>query len=66
MIYKKGDRIEMIFMGNDPDPIAPGSQGIITHISEDVFGKGTAEVSVDWDNGRSLSVCLPQDKVKKI
>lgn len=66
-MYKVGDRIEMIHMGNDPDPIKSGTQGTITNVADfpPSMGGGT-QLSVKWDNGRTLGVCLPEDIVKLI
>jgi len=59
-----GDTIEMIEMINDPNPITPGTMGVVEDI---VLGFGSEEqLVVDWENGRSLQVILGVDKVKKI
>lgn len=58
---KAGDRIELVRMGEDPRPIEPGTQGTVKAVSD--FGRWQ-QVQVDWDNGRGLMLCLPQDKVR--
>ncbi len=58
-----GDRIELIYMGNDPHPIETGAQGTVTFVSD--LGDWT-QVGVKWDNGRRLMLCLPQDQIKKV
>ena len=57
-----GDRIELVFMPNDPDPIAPGTQGTVTDIKEFNFGEWEVQISVDWDNGRTLMLVVPPDE----
>lgn len=64
MDYKEGDRIEMIYMGNDPDPIPSGTQGTVTYVSK--MPDYETQIGVKWDNGRTLSVILPQDRIRKI
>jgi hypothetical protein len=63
-LYKEGDRIEMILMENDPRPIEPGTKGTVLTIHP--IGNNESQMQVKWDNGRSLMVLLPHDKVKKI
>lgn len=45
-----GDRVELLSMSNDPNPIPSGMQGTVQHID----GGGT--VHVTWDNGRNLGM----------
>lgn len=77
-----GQRIVLREMTNDPDPIPPGTGGVVTHVtlfanplpsSASVWEDGKlvqtqlpavpveAQVSVDWDNGRSLMLLVPKD-----
>lgn len=58
---KPGDRIELTHMPNDPDPIPTGSTGTVEKVTD--FGPWQ-QVTVDWDNGRSLHLCVPPDKVR--
>lgn len=61
MMYKKGTRIEMVQMENDPHPIEPGTKGTV----QSVFSSGSeTQLSVVWDNGRTLGVVLPVDRVR--
>ncbi len=46
----KDKRITLIRMGDDPDPIATGSQGTI------LFQDGIKQIHVNWDNGRGLAL----------
>ena len=63
-----GDTIEMIEMeGDDPHPILPGTKGIVDDIKSHRFDGGYEEhVDVSWENGRTLNLLLPHDKIKII
>lgn len=58
--YKAGDRVELISMMDDPDPIPAGSKGTVV----DVDDAGT--VHVQWDSGRSLGLLPREDRWRKI
>ncbi len=58
---KVGDRIRLIHMPEDPDPIAYGSLGTVRAIHPHL---GWTQVEVDWDNGRHLMLSLPDDVVE--
>lgn len=58
-----GDRIRLVQMGDDPNPIEPGAEGTVTFVSE--FGDGTHQIGVAWDNKRTLSL-VETDKWEKI
>lgn len=51
----KGARIRLGFMGDDPDPLPPGSLGTVT-------GGNGAQIYVDWDSGRSLILVVGVDR----
>lgn len=53
-----GDRIELVAMGDDPDPIPKGSKGTVTRVANTAWG---AQISVDWDNGRTLHLVEGED-----
>ena len=60
-----GDRICLIEMADDPDPIPTGEIGTVIGIShhdddEDVWH----QVDVKWDNGRNLMLTLPPDRIE--
>jgi hypothetical protein len=57
---KPGDRVILAFMGDDPDPIAPGSLGTVADI-EPCVRDNEVQVFVKWDNGRALSCICPPD-----
>ena len=66
MKYSNGDKIVLISMNDDPDPIPPGTKGVITNIHEVTEqGKTTTIITVDWEIRRSLNVILPVDKIRK-
>ncbi len=59
---KKGDRIELISMEDDPDPFAPGARGTVKFVAR--IDSHFSQVDVDWDNGRTLALSFPPDQVK--
>ena len=58
---KPGDRIELVLMENDPNPIAPGTKGTVKDVNQ--LGE-EAQIMVAWDNGRGLMLSYPHDKFK--
>lgn len=54
-----GDRIRLISMNNDPDPIAPGTCGVIVGIYPQ---SDWVQFDVQWDNGRTLMLSVPPDR----
>lgn len=57
-----GDRIRLVAMPDDPDPVAPGTTGTvrdILHISADVGP--FIQIEVMWDDGRRLMLSVPPD-----
>ena len=66
-MFAMGDRIELVRMGEDPDPIPPGEQGEVLMCTTYTHGDVTyTQVAVKWDCGRSLSVVLPVDRIRKV
>jgi hypothetical protein len=53
-----GQRIRMIEMPKDPCPIPKGTEGTVSGV---VRVQNSWQISVDWDNGRTLSVVSPPD-----
>ncbi len=50
---RKGDRIRLIEMPNDPDPIPAGSEGVVIEVTEGPL----AQIVVEWIGlTRSLSL----------
>lgn len=64
MTYAVGDKIRLTKMDNDPSPIAVGTCGVITDIT-DLHSMGK-QVSVNWENGRTLRLVLPEDEFEVI
>jgi hypothetical protein len=54
------DRIRLVSMPNDPDPIPVGSLGTVRSVHQH---GDWSQVDVAWDNGRQLMLCLPGDVV---
>jgi hypothetical protein len=65
---KVGDRIELIAMPDDLNPIPAGTRGTIEHINTVEFSKTDkfTQVHAQWDNGRTLMLSIPPDKVRVI
>jgi len=57
-----GDRIRLLAMPEDPDPIPSGSTGTVTRVTDGPV----AQISVDWDNGRTLSLVPGVDQFEVI
>jgi hypothetical protein len=62
MTPKIGDRIELLAMPNDPSPIPSGTKGKVEPITD--IGHGEHQVGVKWENGRTLMLILPHDKIR--
>jgi hypothetical protein len=61
---KSGDRIRLISMEDDPQPVEPGTEGTVTSISD--LGRDGQVVGVKWDNGRTLNVIPGADEYEII
>ena len=59
---KAGDRIRLLSM-DDPDPIPAGTTGTVVAVYPQ---SDWTQVDVDWDNGRSLMLSIPPDRIEKI
>ena len=60
---KPGDRIRLVAMPEDPDPILPGATGTVTAVRQYGFGRDAwQQVDVDWDDGRTLMLVVPPDE----
>jgi hypothetical protein len=71
-----GDRVELIDMPDDPNPIPEGTLGTVESMTDDSFD-GTKYIigvkwddeyiiGVKWDNGRTLNLCSKVDRVIKL
>lgn len=62
-IPKAGDRVRLVSMTDDPDPIPAGTTGTVAGVYPQ---NGWTQVDVDWDTGRSLMLSIPPDVVATI
>jgi hypothetical protein len=53
-----GRRIRLIAMPDDPDPLPRGSIGTVESAAD--FGDWQ-QITVRWNNGRTLRLCCPPD-----
>lgn len=60
----KGDRIRLIRMSDDPYPMESGSEGVVTHVNK--VSPLFTQISVRWDNGRSLMLLAGEDEFEVI
>jgi len=57
---KEGDKIVLVYM-KDEQGMTPGTKGVVTRVQEDPFEKDDLLISVDWENGRNLSIVSAED-----
>lgn len=62
--FAEGDRIRLVSMTNDPDPIEAGAAGTV-ELPPGWF-QDAWQIIVKWDNGRTLSLVVPPDVAEKI
>lgn len=58
--YPPGTRLELVCMGNDPNPVPPGTRGTVELVNS------LGDIEVNWDNGRSLSLIPGEDSFRKL
>lgn len=60
-----GDTIRLTYMPDDPNPIEPGTLGVVQEIS---FGAPFNEdyLTVNWENGRRLKLIVGLDEFERI
>lgn len=63
MKWEKGDRLMLVSMPLDPDPIMSGSIGTVVWVQD--LGDWQ-QIDVHWDNGRALMVVVPPDIVTRV
>lgn len=56
---KADDRIRLIAMPDDPDPIPAGTLGTVLRVADHGDWQ---QVEVAWDSGRSLMLVVPPDR----
>jgi hypothetical protein len=63
-----GDRIELLSMPDDPDPIPVGTRGTITYVGSELPSRRgpSRQYGVKWDNGRTLGLACPPDRVRRL
>lgn len=58
-----GNRIRLLAMHDDPDPIQIGQIGTVVGVTRHGGGQDEwFQVDVSWDNGRTLMLVLPPDE----
>ena len=58
-----GDRIRLVAMPDDPDPVPPGTAGTVRCARKCGSGRDARfQVDVEWDNGRKLMLSVPPDQ----
>ncbi|MEO8269082.1 MAG: DUF4314 domain-containing protein [Aureliella sp.] len=60
---KIGDRVRLISMPQDPDPIPLGTLGTVVRVQDQ---RDWYQVEVAWDNGRQLMLATPDDCVEVV
>jgi hypothetical protein len=61
---KEGDRIRLLKMDNDPNPIPVGTEGTVYSVSRRIAESHV--IGVKWDNGRTLCCIWPDDEIEVI
>ncbi|WP_413431546.1 DUF4314 domain-containing protein [Crateriforma spongiae] len=61
--FQHGDRVRLVSMTDDPDPVPAGSTGTVAGVYPQ---RGWLQLDVDWDNGRSLMLSIPPDVAERI
>ena len=57
-----GDRIRLVAMSDDPDPIQPGELGTVIAVHRHQGTPVWHQIDVAWDNGRTLMLVAPPDR----
>ena len=52
---RPGTRIRLIAMRDDPDPIPPGSEGVVVEVTDGAY----AQIIVDWQNSKRSLALIP-------
>ncbi len=60
-----GDRIVLLSMPDDPDPVPVGTEGTVEDVN-DVEPGAFTQVEVRRDNGRRLMLSMPPDEVRVV
>lgn len=65
-MIEPGDRIRLLEMPDDPQPIPVGTEGTVVDVSYCKIAGGYTQISVRWDNGRGLQLVVPPDRFEKV
>lgn len=61
-IPSNGDRIRLVAMADDPNPIRAGQTGTVIGVSSHGSARDTwHQLDVAWDDGRTLMLVSPPD-----
>ena len=64
---RKGDRIRLVAMADDPDPVPEGEVGTVVGVARHGGGNNTwHQIDVAWDNGRTLMLVVPPDRFEMV
>ena len=59
---KAGDRIRLIAMPDEPDPVPAGTLGTVLGVCSFDGPDAFHQIDVAWDNGRTLMLVTPPDR----
>jgi hypothetical protein len=65
-MWQVGDRIELVAMPDDPNPVRKGTRGTVREVMLEYPRHDQTVLAVDWDDGRTLNVVLPLDQIKLV
>ena len=58
--FPKGARVECIHCADIYHPIESGEKGTVNYVDD------IGTIHINWDNGRTLGICLEEDSIKRI
>jgi hypothetical protein len=61
-IPRRGDRIRLLSMLDDPNPIPPGQIGTVVGVARHGGRDAWDQIDVEWDSGRKLMLVSPPDQ----
>lgn len=59
-IYPPGTRILLLHMNDPFSPVEPGTKGTVVHVDD------MAQIHMEWDNGRTLSLNSDEDSFRRL